>query len=149
MTAVLGGPLRTPPAPPVPRLRPARCPAAAARVSPAVAEPPAVPRLPDHPEARVAVTRVLRLACEVLDGRRPPEHLAAHAEPIVLRYWRAARGTRRPASPTRIGRPHLQHPREGAAEVAAALEVAGRPRALAARFDLVDGRWRWTAVRLG
>ncbi len=108
-----------------------------------------MPRLPHHPDARAAVTRVLRLACEVLDGRRPPAHLAAHAEPVVLRYWRAAGGTRRPPTPTRTGRLHLQHPREGATELAAALELRGRPRALAARFDLVEGRWRWTAVRLG
>jgi hypothetical protein len=133
---------------PAPRLRPARCRPAAAGMSPAPGAP-RVPRLPDHPDARVVVVRALRLACEVLDGRRPFAHLAAHAEPVVLRYWRAAAATRRSASPTRIGHPHLQHPCDGAAEVATALVVGGRPRALAARFDLVDGRWRWTAVRLG
>ncbi len=133
---------------PAPRLRPARCRPAAAGGSPRTGAP-RVPRLPDHPDARVVVVRALRLACEVLDGRRPFAHLAAHAEPVVLRYWRAAAATRRSASPTRIGHPHLQHPCDGAAEVATALVVGGRPRALAARFDLVDGRWRWTAVRLG
>lgn len=146
--ATLVAPSIAAPIGPAPRLRPARCRPAAAGTSPGTGAP-RVPRLPDHPDARVVVVRALRLACEVLDGRRPFAHLAAHAEPVVLRYWRAAAATRRSASPTRIGHPHLQHPCDGAAEVATALVVGGRPRALAARFDLVDGKWRWTAVRLG
>lgn len=145
MTALLDGPLL---APPLPRLRPARLAPAPPSRAPAP-PPPRVPCLPEHPDVGTTVTRLLRLACEVLDGRRAPAHLAVHAEPPVLRYWRAAAGPRRHTRPARFGRVHLHHPRAGATEVAVVLEADGRARALAARFDLVDGRWRWTAVRLG
>ena len=108
-----------------------------------------VPALPEHPGAREALGRLLRLAGEVLDGRRPESHLAAHADPAVLRCWRVAAGARRRRTPARLGPLRIDHPRAGAAEVAAVLHVDGAVRALAARFDLTDGRWRWTAVRLG
>lgn len=108
-----------------------------------------VPALPEHPDAREALGRVLRIAGEVLDGRRPESHLAAHADPAVLRCWRVAAGMRRRRSPARLGPLRIGHPRDGAAEVAAVLHVDGTVRALAARFDLAGGRWRWTAVRLG
>lgn len=100
--------------------------------------------------AREPITRLLRLACEVLDGRRPATQLAPHADESVLRCWRAA-AARRPArrSPARFRRVRLCHPRPDAAEVAVAVELDGGVRALAARFELHGGRWRWTAVRLG
>ncbi|WP_300016797.1 Rv3235 family protein [Pseudonocardia sp.] len=115
-------------------------------------EPPA-PRRP-RPGAREAATVVLRIACEVLDGRRPATHLATHVDGSVLRYWRATvaqRGTgsdRRRRSPARFARMRVCHPHPEAAEVAVAVEVDGGVRALAARFDHCDGRWRCTAMRL-
>lgn len=121
--------------------------------------PPAAPRpsgpapeaVDDPPGAREAITRLLRLGCEVLDGRRPTAQLAAHSEDEVVRYWRVV-AARRPAarrSPARFRRLRLCHPRPDAAEAALAVELDGQVRALAARFDLQDGRWRWTAVRIG
>lgn len=122
------------------------------RTAPAGSAPirPAPPPAVVPPDAREPITRLLRLACEVLDGRRPATHLAPHADPSVLRCWRAA-AQRRPArrSPARFRRVRLCHPRPDAAEVAVAVELDGGVRALAARFDLRGGRWRWTAVRLG
>lgn len=125
----------------------------------APAEPPPAPRpsgppagaADDPPGAREAITRLLRLGCEVLDGRRPTAQLAAHSEEEVVRYWRVV-AARRPAarrSPARFRRIRLCHPRPDAAEVAVAVELDGGVRALAARFDLRDGRWRWTVVRIG
>lgn len=122
-------------------------------------EPPAAPRpsgpppgpADDPPGAREAITRLLRLGCEVLDGRRPTAQLAAHSEKEVVRYWRVV-AARRPAvrrSPARFRRIRLCHPRPDAAEVAVAVELDGGVRALAARFDLHDGRWRWTVARIG
>lgn len=105
--------------------------------------------LPTPPGAREAVTRTLRMACEVLDGRRPPQHLTRHADDTVLRYWRVAAGRRQVRSPARFGRVRIDHPHPDAAEVALTVELDGRVRALAARFDLTDARWLWTAVRLG
>lgn len=98
---------------------------------------------------------VLRLACEVLDGRRPPTQLATHVDESVVRYWRAVAERRRtrPGRPTpgraRFARMRLCHPHAEAAEVAVAVELDGGIRALAARFDHRDGRWRCTAIRLG
>lgn len=115
------------------------------------APPPAagVPALPHHPDAPEAIGRVLRLAGEVLDGRRPAGHLAPHAEPAVLRCWRLTTAGRRRRSAVRFGPLRLSHPRTGVAEVAVAVELDGGVRALAARFDLARDGWRWTAVRLG
>ncbi len=92
---------------------------------------------------------MLRLACEVLDGRRPAGQLAGHVDDSVLRYWRTATERRRVRTPARFRRMRVSHPHHTAAEVAVALELDGRVRALAARFDLTDGRWRCTALRLG
>ena len=119
--------------------------------APARALPPSPTPAADPPDARVAITRLLRLGCEVLDGRRPPGQLAAHSAEEVVRYWRVV-AARRPVprrSPARFHRVRLCHPRPDAAEVALAVELDGGVRALAARFDLADGRWRWTAVRIG
>lgn len=101
------------------------------------------------PGVRESVTHVLRLACEVLDGRRPHTHLACHVDESVLRYWRAAASGRRVRSPARFARVRITHPHPGAAEVAVAVELDGGVRALAARFDLAGPHWRWTAARLG
>jgi Family of unknown function (DUF6459) len=99
-------------------------------------------------DAHHAVTRVLRLAFEVLDGRRSPLQLVPHFAPEPLRYWRATSGQRTTRAPVRRGRMRLCMPRSGAAEVAVTCEVDGAIRALAARFERIDGRWRCTAVRL-
>jgi hypothetical protein len=122
------------------------------RTVPAGSTPPrpGPPPVADPSAAREPITRLLRLACEVLDGRRPVTQLATHADESVLRCWRAA-AARRPVhrSPARFHRVRLCHPRPDAAEVAVAVELDGGVRALAARFELHAGRWRWTAVRLG
>jgi hypothetical protein len=102
-----------------------------------------------HAEAHQRVAVALRVALEVLDGRRPDAHLADIAAPDVLRYWRAARGQRRVRTPARLKAMRVCLPAPGAAEVAAVCAIDGRVRALAARFERRGGRWRCTAVRLG
>ena len=100
-------------------------------------------------EVQRTVTRQLRAALEVFDGRRPAAHIADLVTPSVLRYWRAAAGQRRVRVPTRFARIRLCLPRNGVAEVAVTCEIDGRPRALAARFERTRGRWLCTTVRLG
>lgn len=115
-----------------------------------LSRPPPTPRAPDEePGARAAITGVLRIACEVLDGRRPPAHLARHADPAVLRYWRVAAQRRHVRTPARFGRIRLCHPRAGCAEVAVTVLLDGGVRALAARFEHDGERWRAVSVRLG
>ena len=103
-------------------------------------------------EAHRGVVRVLRLAFEVLDRRRPATHLAAHVDPRVLRYWRASAQQRRVRAPARFTRLRLCLPRPGVAEVAVVCDVDGRIRALAARFERTGpatATWRCTEMRLG
>jgi Family of unknown function (DUF6459) len=120
--------------------------APARRTGPSMSEqaPPA-----ESIEARHAITRQLRTALEVFDGRRPPAHIADQVAPSVLRYWRAAAQQRHPRRPSRFTRIRLCLPRSGVAEVAVTCEVDGRVRALAARFERTRGRWLCTALRLG
>ncbi|OJY39521.1 Rv3235 family protein [Pseudonocardia sp. 73-21] len=109
-------------------------------------------RVDVDPEAiRRALHGPLRLAMEVLDGRRPPAHLRRHFAPCAMRYWQVAAGQRRFRAPARLLRVLLCLPRTGAAEVSAVCEIDGRVRALAARFEQpgAGGPWRCTAVRLG
>jgi hypothetical protein len=151
--------LPSPPAavPTRPRLRRVSYEPEPGRAAAAPAPPPRPPgrALPastarEFVDAHHAVTRILRLALEVLDGRRPAAQLAPHFAPEPLRYWRAAVGQRTGRTPARCGRPRLCLPRSGAAEVAATCQVDDRFRAIAARFERTDGgRWRCTALRLG
>jgi hypothetical protein len=143
-----------PTAPAKPNLRPVhyeplpgQAPARAAQVEPSRPErPPSAAR--DFVEAHHAATRILRLALEVLDGKRSPLQLGPHFAPRPLRYWRAAAGQRVTRTPARHGRVRLCMPRSGVAETAVTCRMDGTFRALAARFEYADGRWRCTAVRL-
>jgi uncharacterized protein DUF6459 len=150
----LPGP-RTAPSPVV-LVRPARYEPepGAAHPAPALVAHPRSPVPPETgptqaAEAHAVIAPALRLALEVLDGRRPAEHLGPLATPAVLRYWRAARGQRRARTPARLVAVRLCLPAPGAAEVAAVCGIDGRVRALAARFERRRGRWLCTAVRLG
>lgn len=125
---------------------------------------PAPPRAPEpvsrctgpEEDAAPPIGRILQVALEVLDGRRPFRHVAAYLDPGPQRYWRAAVGAGRARrSASRLQRVILGRPCPGVAEVAAVCVIAGRHRALAARFeaavdpDRPTSRWRCTALRLG
>jgi hypothetical protein len=105
----------------------------------------------DPETVRRALHAPLRLAMEVLDGRRPPAHLTHHFDPAAMRYWRVAAGQRRFRAPARVRRVLLCLPRAGAAEISAVCDIDGRVRALAARFEQrrAGEPWRCTALRLG
>jgi hypothetical protein len=106
-----------------------------------------------RPEERAETHRVLarhlRTALEVLDGHRPIAQLADLFAPPALRYWLTATRQHRGPGPARFIRMRLCLPRSGVAEVAVTVEIDGRPRALAARFERRGTRWLCTAVRLG
>ncbi|GAA5112040.1 Rv3235 family protein [Pseudonocardia adelaidensis] len=147
------------PAPVQPRLRPVpyeplpgQAPARAAPAEPPRRTRPSEEGPPggagEFLDAHRAATRILRLALEVLDGKRAPMQLEPHFAPRPLRYWRAATGQRVTRAPVRHGRIRLCTPCPGVAEVAVTCRVDGTYRALAARLERADGRWRCTAVRL-
>ena len=112
---------------------------------------PAGPTAAELGEAHRNITRILRLALEVLDHRRPSTQLADHVTASVLRYWRTAAQQRTVRSPARFARMRLCLPQSGVAEVAVACAMDGRVRAVAARFERADSAgtgWRCTALRL-
>jgi Family of unknown function (DUF6459) len=122
---------------------------------PAAPEPEPVRAAAAGPADTERVRRMLagtvRLAMEVLDGRRAPAQLGHHFDAATLRYWRVVAHQRRVRAPARVVRLLLCLPRPDAAEVAAVCDIDGRVRALAARFEQPDpaGVWRCTALRLG
>jgi hypothetical protein len=90
----------------------------------------------DPADLRRCIERVLRLALEVLDGRRPLAQLAPHLDPNAVRYVRAAVAQRPPLrEPARMTSLHVRRPVPGVAEVAAVYRRGPRARALAARFE--------------
>ena len=138
-----------------PRLRRMRyepAPGTTGQVSSAPEPEPAVAAGPaDTERVRRILAGTVRLAMEVLDGRRPPAQLGHHFDAAALRYWRVAAHQRRVRAPARVVRMLLCLPRPGAAEVTAVCDIDGRVRALAARFEQPDPAavWRCTALRLG
>lgn len=165
-------------APPLPRVRPLRYEpeTEAVPVQLALVAAPPQPRAPlprppvpqrtiEDELVRRRAQQALRLTLEVLDGRRPCGQLGGLVEPAVRRYVAAAaahRAAGRPAPSARLRSLRLDQPRPGVAEVAAVCELGGRIRAIAARFELLDGPaarfelrdgpvagWRCTALRLG
>ena len=117
-------------------------------MEPAPALPVAI-GIREQADAHLAVSRILRLALEVLDRRRPATQLDRHFAPAPLRCWRVAVRQHRPHSRVRPGRMRLCIPQPGVAEVALPCGIDGRVRALAARFEKTTAGWRCTAIRLG
>jgi len=81
---------------------------------------------------------------EVIGSRRPSGQLASMVSPSVLRYVRAARG----AGGLVLRSLRLCFPTGTAVEAAGVAGVSGRVRAVAARFEHVDGGWRCVAFRI-
>lgn len=102
----------------------------------------------DAVPVREPVARVLGTLLEVLDGRRPAEQLHAVAEPIVVRYARAARPTRRPQRVAWVLSLRVSRPSEHAAEAVAVISLGGRIRAMASRFEQSPRGWRCAALRI-
>jgi Family of unknown function (DUF6459) len=109
---------------------------------------PFTPPVLDTRGVRRSVGTTLRLAIEVLDGKRPPEQLATRLETSTLKRWRAERARRRTSAVSRVLRVRLCLLHAEAAEVAAVCRIDGRVRALAARFERHGPAWRCTLLRL-
>ncbi|GAA4549510.1 Rv3235 family protein [Pseudonocardia xishanensis] len=100
--------------------------------------------------ARRRAEIVVRIALEVVDGRRPVEHLVPYAAPGVLRYVVAGvPGRSRDEGAPALRSLHCRLVGRAAAEVTALCRFGPRYRALAARLDLTPtGDWRCTALRV-
>ncbi|MGH3913355.1 MAG: Rv3235 family protein [Pseudonocardiaceae bacterium] len=111
--------------------------------------PTAIP--PADPAAPVQVERVLRVAVEVLSGRRPVRQLSAVLRPDVQTYLMTLQAVAGGLQP-RLGKVLTRHQGPGALEAVALVNLSTGVRALAARFEEhVDGagrRWLCTALQL-
>lgn len=125
---------------------------------PAPRSPTARHRSAEELAAAAATTAVLRRLVEVLDGRRPPEHLRPLLSPsaysrteTVLRALRGGRAVPPHISTARLLSVHPCHPASGVIEVSAVWRLDGRVRAIAARFERRGGpqpQWRCTVLLL-
>lgn len=91
---------------------------------------------------------------EILAGARPAAQLADVATPDVIRLLSRNSGRLRAMPGLRPQRPvidavHVRAPCAGVAEACAVVNLGARCRAIAFRLELVDYRWRCTAVRVG
>jgi hypothetical protein len=119
--------------------------------------PPVGPRTVDRGglvDPAIWARRLLTALLESLGGRRPLRQLAGHLSPAVhhgllagdperlvrQRAW--ARGAV-------IRSVRVCEPAAGVAEVAAVVQAGARVRAVAARLENFDGRWRCTRLQIG
>lgn len=111
--------------------------------------PAAIP--PADPAAPVQVERVLRVAVEILGGRRPVRQLSAVLRPDVLTQLVTLQAVAGGLQP-RIGKVLARHQGPGTLEAVALVHLRTGVRALAARFEehVDDGgsRWLCTALQL-
>ncbi|MEC3956736.1 Rv3235 family protein [Nocardia sp. CDC153] len=102
--------------------------------------------------ARQFAGKVVRLALEVLDGRRPPAQLAVVADPAVVAAARTLAGARtlpgRGLGSATLTRVDVIMADPGAAEVCAAYDRGARHFALAARIVRGRSGWRLAAFRV-
>ncbi|GAB2911786.1 Rv3235 family protein [Rhodococcus aerolatus] len=115
------------------------------------ATPPAGPLHGDRadPATRDAAAALLRTVLEVLDRRRPAAHLAGVLAPALHQRVAASMvAAHRGRPPAQLRSVRAQRSGPGAAEVSARLQRGPRSHALAARVELVGGRWVATALRI-
>lgn len=97
------------------------------------------------------VERVLRVAVEILGGRRPARQLSMALRPDVLTHLVTLQAVAGDLQP-RVGKILIQYQGPGTLEVVALVNLSTGVRALAARFeqhiDDDSSRWLCTALQL-
>ncbi|MCU1627911.1 MAG: hypothetical protein JWP64_2860 [Pseudonocardia sp.] len=115
----------------------------------ALAPVEAGPLTRDVPRDAAAITaarRGLQAILEAAVGRRSLAQIRRHADRSVLAYLKQIEPACARAGSISLRRFHAAQPHEGALEVTALVEL-GRPRALAARFELAElDLWKCTAL---
>lgn len=99
--------------------------------------------------AEAAARQIASALVEVLSGDRGASQLNRMVTPAVQAQIRFAISAPRPGAARlrhRIQTIHMSHPANGVVEVCAVLGNSARASALALRLELLDGRWRCTAV---
>ena len=108
------------------------------------------------PDAHDWAARFVQAIVEVIGGDRPVSQLVRWtSEPVYVDMTRRVKilGATTAASRGRASRPqvqsvHICQPRDEVAEVAAHIRHGVRSRAVAARLEIVQGRWLCTALQM-
>ena len=107
----------------------------------------------DLPDPEQWARRMLIGVFEARSGKRPLQQMAAMLSPGVhaglARDLTRAGSKRREESDFRLRSVHSSEPADGVAEIAAVIQVGGRFRAVAARLEGIDGRWRCVRLQIG
>jgi uncharacterized protein DUF6459 len=101
------------------------------------------------PDPRWFGRRLLIAALEVLGGRRSPQQLAPHLSHAVLSGMLAGSQRTTWAQPATLRSLRVCEPADGVAEISAVVQLGPRFRAVAARLEGLDGRWRCVRLQLG
>jgi hypothetical protein len=101
------------------------------------------------PDPRWFGRRLLIAALEALGGRRSPQQLAPHLSHAVLSGMLAGSQRTTWAQPATLRSLRVCEPADGVAEISAVVQVGPRFRAVAARLEGLDGRWRCVRLQLG
>lgn len=103
----------------------------------------------NDPAVALRFQRLVVLILEAFDGSRSTRQLESVLAAPALRYLKAVAPARRPGRATRLKSVRVYQPTSDSAEVAAVVFIAGRPRALVARFDRNDtDQWQCAALRM-
>jgi hypothetical protein len=103
------------------------------------------------PDPRAWAARLIVATLEALAGRRPVQQLMPWTDDAVYaQLSRRLRSRRhRPSGPGVLRSLRICEPADGVVEVCAVVTSPERTRAVAARLEGGDGRWRCTAMTLG
>lgn len=102
------------------------------------------------PDPRTWAVRLVVATMEALSGRRPVQQLMPWTDDAVYaQLSRRVRSRRTAGGPGVLRSLRISEPADGVVEVCAVVDGAERSRAVAARMEGTDGRWRCTALQLG
>lgn len=101
------------------------------------------------PDPRAWAGRLVLATLEALAGRRSVQQLMPWTNDLVYaQLSRAVRYRSTRGVPGVIRSVHVSEPADGVAEVCAVVSGSARTRAVAARLEGADGKWRCTALHL-
>lgn len=107
----------------------------------------------DLPDPRPVARLLVQATFEALSGRRSVAQLQKWTSPSVYadlsRRIRARRRAGAGGTPAVVRSVHICEPADGVAEICAVVRDGARFRAVAARLEGIDGRWRCVQLQIG